>query len=154
VQNNFDRALPQARAILGGKTYQLGELPPGQSKTFSLDETNGTIVGEMARQFEGPFKSAVQSRHNSFGNNNQPLPDIADAAMAASFISFFSDDNSQGWNNFTTPAGLDLSRFALPEQGILLAWDADHAPAPGLNQFQPRRLHRNTLWRLVAPVKL
>ena len=32
-----------------------------------------------------------------------------------------------GWNNFTVPSSLDLSRFADDGHGILLAWDAGHS---------------------------
>jgi hypothetical protein len=45
-----------------------------------------------------------------------------------------------------------LTRFAEAGYGILLAWDEGHTLNPPLNRFQPRRMRRNTLMRLVAPV--
>lgn len=152
VENKLDRVLPRASAVLGGGFYELGALKAGESKTFTLSPRQGTPVGQMARQYEGPFRNAINARHNSFGNNVVAIPDIAAGAMAASFIGYIDRDNGpNNWDNFSAPASLDLSRFADGNYAILLAWDAGHTMTASLNRFQPKRLRRDTLLRLVVP---
>ena len=63
--------------MLDGRVYELGELPAQQSKTVSLTRDQGTAVEEFARQFANQFRSAVQARHNTFGNNAVNIPDAA-----------------------------------------------------------------------------
>jgi hypothetical protein len=157
IQNKLDRPLPVARAVLGGKVYDVGPLAAGASKTVTVDSKDGTPVAEMVRRYGGGFNAAVQARHSSFGNNASTIGDVPAGAMAASFLSYL--DPGEGpqnwnWNSFTAPASLDLGRFAGDTHAILLAWDAGHSLTTQLNQFQPRRTHRDTLLRLVTPVKL
>jgi hypothetical protein len=159
VQNHLDRALAPVHAVLGGRIYDLGALGAGQTKTLSLEAGQGTAVGDLARQFSDPFRNAVNSRNSSFGHNVNVLPDLAAGSMAASFISTVNDVGSPnggpvGWNSFAIPSGLDLSRYADNSHGILLAWDADHGLGGALNRFDPKRLHRSSLLRLVIPMKL
>ncbi|HEX4119195.1 MAG TPA: hypothetical protein VH619_01105 [Verrucomicrobiae bacterium] len=155
VENKLDHGLEQASVVLGGVFYNIGPLSASQSKTFTLSPRQGTPVDEMARQFQGPFQSAVQSRHNSFGNNAVAVPDIVAGTMAVSFIGYIDRDSAANdWNNFSSPSTLDLSRFADGDFGILLAWDAGQTLTPDLNRFQPKRLRRDTLLRLVVPVSL
>jgi len=157
VQNHLDRALPQVHAVLGGRIFNLGLLGADQTKSFSLEAGQGTAVGDLARQYGETFRRAVEARHSSFGENVNRLPDLAAGSVAASFISSVNVNNTtgpSGWNNFTAPSSLDLSRFAGDAYGILLAWDADHSLTGGLNRFQPRRYHRDTLLRLVIPLEL
>jgi hypothetical protein len=58
-----------------------------------------------------------------------------------------------GWNNFQVFRSLDLSPFVGADHAILLAWDPDHSLAAALNHFAAKRTHRDTLLRLVVPVK-
>jgi hypothetical protein len=153
VANNLDHDIPRANAVVGGTLYDLGLLKSGETKDFTLKAGQGTPVDQMARNYEGAFRTAVTSRHNSFGNNEVNIPDIAAGTMAVSFIGYINRDTGQGmWADFGAPSGLDLSRFANGRYGILLAWDTGHVLTPALNRFQPKRLHRNTLLRLVVPV--
>jgi hypothetical protein len=153
VENKLNRDLPRACAVLGGMFYDLGLLRGGESKTFALSPRQGIPVDQMARQFQGAFRNAVDARHSSFGNNAVAIPDIAAGAMAASFIGYFDRENgANNWDNFSAPASLDLSRFADANYAILLAWDAGHTLVPPLNRFQPKRLRRDTLLRLVEPL--
>jgi hypothetical protein len=153
VENKLDRDLPRAAAVVGGTFYELGALKANENKTFSLTTRQGTPVDQMARQFQGPFRNAVDARHSSFGNNAVAIPDIAAGSMAASFIGYIDRDNGpNNWDNFSAPASLDLSRFADGNYAILLAWDAGHTLTTALNRFQPKRLRRDTLLRLVVPL--
>ena len=142
--------------MLGGVYYDLGELQAGESKTFTLSRggNQGISVDEMARQYQGPFREAVNGRHNSFGNNTVAIPDVAAGSIAASFIGIINRDSQNSWESFSVPGTLDLSRFAERSYAILLAWDANHSMTSAMNQFQPKRSHRDTLLRLVEPVSL
>ena len=66
--------------------------------------------------------------------------------MALSFVS------ALGPENFVTPPGLDLSALVEQDQAVLLAWEPDYSPIKPLNQFPTRRSHKDTLWRVAAPV--
>jgi hypothetical protein len=154
VENKLNHDLEQASVVLGGRFYNLGPLKGSERKTFTLGLWAGTPVEDMARQYAGAFQNAVQNRHNSFGNNATAIPDIIAGSMAASFIGYIDRDSGPNdWNNFTAPSTLDLSRFADGNFGILLAWDAGQTLTADLNRFQPKRVRRDTLLRLVVPVK-
>lgn len=153
VNNGLDRAVPGAQVVLGGRIYTLGELPANQSKTFTVETSKGTPIGNLAQQYGDRFRNAVQELRSSFGNNSNPITDLAQGSVAASFLSLVNTGGQETWNNFTGPANLDLSRFANGNYGILLAWDAGYSPT-ALNQFTAKRTHRNTLFRLVVPVKM
>lgn len=89
-----------------------------------------------------------------FGNNTVAIADVAEGAMAASFLAKMNvDDSSGGYNNFEVFRNLDLSRFVGADHAILLAWDPDHSFTAPLNRFTAKRTHRDTLLRLVVPVK-
>ncbi len=151
VDNKTAEPLSQARVVLDGRIYDLGALPAGQGKTFALARDQGMGLEEFARQFSSPFRNAVQSRHNTFGNNAVNIPDVALGAMAASFLPMVNGDQ-QNWNNFAVPQQLDLTRFSGSGRAILLGWDAGHSLAGPFNRFEPKRMHRDTLLRLVIDI--
>jgi hypothetical protein len=153
VENKLDRVIPRAGAVVGGAFYELGSLKAGESKSFTLSSRQGSPVDQMARQFDGAFRNAVNARHNSFGNNAVAIPDIAAGAMASSFIGYINRNNGpNNWDSFSAPASLDLSRFADGNYAILLAWDAGQSITSALNRFHPTRVRRDTLLRLVVPL--
>jgi hypothetical protein len=153
VNNGLDRALPDLRLVLDGRSYPLGVLPASQTKTFIVQSGQGAPVSDMAHQYGDRFRNAVQELRNSFGNNSNPITDVPDGARAASFLSYVNNGGQETWNNFTGPSNLDLSRFTEGRYAILLAWDAGHSPT-SLNQFAAKRMHRDTLYRLVVPIKM
>jgi hypothetical protein len=153
VNNDLNHPLPGVQAVLGGRIYTLGDVPAGQTKTFAVNAGQGSLVSDMARQYGDRFRTAVGNLRSSFGNNVDSIPDVPQAATAASFLSYVNMGGQQTWNNFTGPSNLDLSRFTGERYAILLAWDAGHSPS-ALNQFTPKRFHSDTLFRLVVPVPM
>jgi hypothetical protein len=153
VENKMDHKLAGARIVLEGRIYNLGELPAGQSKTFALNLAAGQLLGDWAQKSGPSFRDAAAARRNSFGNNNAGITDLAASSMAASFLSQ-ANESANNWQTFSSPGDLDLSRYAAPGYGILLAWDPDHALTAALNRFPVKRSHRNTLLRLVVPLTL
>jgi hypothetical protein len=149
----MDHPLRGVRAVLGGRIYTLGDVPAGQNKSFPVKAGGGASISDMAQPFGQQFRSAVQAINSSFGNNANYITDVAQAAAAASFLSYANASRQETWNNFSGPSNLDLSRFAGEHYAILLAWDAGHSPT-ALNQFTAKRTHRDTLFRLVVPMKM
>ena len=149
IENTTDQPLPQARLVLGQRLYDLGALPAHQSKTFTLNSGGGMLLANFLNQNAGSFRTAVNARRTTFGNNAVAIGNVADGAMAASFLAKMSAAEG-AWINFRS---LDLSRFDAADHAILLAWDPDHSLAAPLNRFTSLRNHRSTLLRLIAPVK-
>jgi hypothetical protein len=153
VENKLDRKLARVCVVLDGRMYELGTLPAEQSKTFTLERETGQLLRDWAQQNSRNFVGAAQARRNSFGNNEAGITDLATSSMAASFLSQVNQ-TANNWQTFSGPDDLDLSRYAGPGYGILLAWDADHSVTAALNRFPVNRSHRNTLLRLVVPLTL
>jgi len=152
IENTTDWPLPQARLALGQRLYDLGALPAHQTKTFTLNTGDGALLAGFVNQNSGSFRNAVQARRTTFGNNAVAIGNVAQGAMAASFLAKMNAPEAGG-NNFEVFRSLDLSRFAGADHAILLAWDPDHSLAAPLNRFAAKRTHRDTLLRLVVPVK-
>jgi len=152
IENTTDQPWPQARLVLGQRLYDLAALPAHQSKTFTLNSGEGMLLANFVNQNAGPFRNAVQARRTTFGNNAVAIGNVAEGAMAASFLAKMNAAEGYG-NNFEVFRSLDLSRFAGADHAILLAWDPDHSLAAPLNRFTALRTHRSTLLRLVVPVK-
>lgn len=150
VENRLDRALTSARIAVAGKVYEVGELPAKQTKPIELTLSKGKNLQDWVAPFAGGFQNAAQSRQRALGTSawiNNP----AEASQVVSFLSMLGHGPNYG-NTFVTPPGLDLAPLLNHEQAVLLAWAADSSPVAPLNQFKPRRSHRDTLYRVAAPV--
>lgn len=150
--NNTENPLTLAEAVLGSRVFDLGALGPHQSKAFTFNLAQGTPVSAFAGRYTESFRNAVNTRNQSFGNNVAAISDIVQGSMAACFLSQANVD-AQAYNNFTVYQNLDLSRFVGQDHAILLAWDPGHSLVDGLNRFSVKRIHRDTLLRLVIAVK-
>jgi hypothetical protein len=153
VTNQSNRKLTHAHVAVGGRLFDLGDLDPRQTKTSTIYTTNGTLLISFAGQKVDSFRNAVNARRNSFGNNTADIQNIEEAAMSIAFLDTTVGDPNQGYNNFGPNPSLDLNRYSDPFHAIFLAWDADHSFAAPLNSSPIQRTHRNTLLRLVVPVK-
>ena len=109
-------------------------------------------MDDMPRQFGENFRRAAEATTATFGNNAVIIPEPATAVVGASFFRAVNGLNLDGWNSFTGPSNLDLSRYANSRFALLLAWDPNFSPS-NLDRFKAKRIHRNTLFRLVLPVK-
>jgi hypothetical protein len=153
IENKTDQIITRARVVLGERIFDVVALPPHQPKTFTFNNGEGLPVSNFANNYIGQFVNAVNSRHASFGNNVNQINDATDAAMAASFLSKMDQSQQQGYNSFEVFRDRDLGRYVGPEHAILLAWEPGRSESPPLNRFQVKRLHRDTLLRLVVAVK-
>ena len=153
LENNTDRNLPDARLVLGQRLYRLGALPPHQGKTLNLGMDSGTALTSFLNQYSEPFNQAANSLSKISATT--PWPSATSPKGRWRPPSWRRMNPAEGGfqSSFEVFRPLDLSRFADADHAILLAWDPDDSPAAPLNRFAARRTHRDTLFRLVAPVK-
>ncbi len=147
VENLLDHKLSEARVVIAGRVFLIGDLPARQSKVIKLQTSQGLAIRDFVRQNGSQFFHAVQFRRGNFGNQqvsfNVPL-----SAMAASFNSELNEGD--GHQFFISPQGFDLSPQVELGSVILLAWDDGQLLTKPLNKFTPRRSHRDTLLRLIV----
>ena len=152
IQNNTDHAIKTAELVIEGRVVSLGEVAGGQTGTFKVNRDQGVALRDFVRQHGQNFQHVAEQRQTAFGaSSGGRLNDVPHAAMAASFVTQLRQD--QSYNNFVVPPGLDLSRMVEGGNVLLLAWTPDYSPVPGMNQFKPRRVAQNTLWRVPVEIK-
>jgi hypothetical protein len=148
VQNFRDRALTNAHLVIGNRMMELGELPAGQKKTFKLSRQQGMSLDDYVRRFGSGFQNAASERQRAFSSGSGRIDDLYDSSAAISFISHMSEER------FITPPGLDLSAVLRQGNAVLLAWEPGYSPIKPVNQFPTRRSHKDTLWRIAAPITI
>ena len=136
----------------------LGEVQAGENKTFAVTRTGRTPLDKWVQRYGASFSTAASQRKQSFGGNQNYLPDVANCSMAASFVSQLGTrPKANDWEppsgGFVTTSGQDLTLFMARGDAIVMAWAADYAPVKPMNRFTPRRSHRDTLFRVATPVK-
>jgi hypothetical protein len=147
VINHGQSPLSPVRLVVGQMIYELGEIPAATNKTFKLARSQGQMLNTYVSTHSGMFQMAASQRQYAFGSaGSGHITDLPDSAMAISFMS----DSDQMY--FETPPGLDLSALPQQNQAVLLAWQPDYSPVKPLNQFPTLRSHKDTLWRVAAPV--
>ncbi len=153
VDNRTGHRLAQASVIIEDRITNLGELPAGATKTFTVGRDQGTALRTFVSQQGAGFHGAVQARQRTFaGEDSGRIDDLPNASIAASFLSYLG--GQQDWmSRFIAPPGLDLSSVLAHGNAVLLAWAPDYSPVKTLRQFSPRRSQQNTLWRVAVPVQ-
>jgi len=151
VQNQTDGPLTQAQLVIEGRVIPLGQLPAGQTRTFSAGNNQGTTLREFVQRQGHDFQQAVQQRQYAFGASaGGQISDLPGASMAVSFLGQIS--RQRNYMNFAAPPGLDLTRVVERGNAVLLAWAPGFAPARPMNQFSTKRRSKQTLWRV--PVEI
>ncbi|WP_150107564.1 hypothetical protein [Pedosphaera parvula] len=151
VENHLDQPLTEVHLVVSGKILDLKEIPAEKPKTFRLSKNDGMGLKDFVWQHGSGFQSAVGGRHQAFGMGGQSqINDLPNSCVAISFLSYLAQ--TQGQRELVTPPGMDLSPVAEHDNAILLAWESDSAPIKPMNQFPTRRSHKNTLWRMTAPL--
>jgi hypothetical protein len=152
VQNHLDVTLTAAKLVRDNKVFELGEVPARQSKTFGLGHLRETPLKNYVQTHGSSFLNAVNSRQRAFGDNSSSLiPDITNAAMAASFVGQLNPANN--YESFNAESDFDLSPLVQRGDAVVLAWAPNHSLIKPLNQFPARRGARHTLLRVAVPVQ-
>jgi hypothetical protein len=153
VTNHTGHRVTKAMVLLGGRLHDLGDL--GAGKTQLVLRHDGTTPTEYAQGRSQSFASAVNARRSQWGNTRvERLSDPFAAAVAASFIAdpAVTPQNPQSWNStFASLRGMDLTPNVLRGDTILLAWMPDDLLVAPMNQFTPKRSHKQTLLRVILP---
>jgi hypothetical protein len=152
VENNLDHKISRCRMVVDNIVLDVGELAAKKTKTVTLAKGGETLSGFVQR-YGGNFQNAISQRQQAFGHNTPQIFDIPHATMAASFVSELHPGQNYSYGQFIAPAGMDLSRLVEREYAVLLAWVDDFSPVKSINQFNPRRSHKDTLLRVATVVK-
>ena len=151
IHNNTDHAIKTGQLVIEGRAVPVEEVAGGQTATIKVARDQGLALRDFVRQHGQNFQHVVEQRQTAFGaSTGGRLNDVAHAAMAASFVTQLRQE--QPYNSFVVPPGLDLTRVIENGNALLLVWTPDYSPVPGMNQFKPRRVAQNTLWRIPIPM--
>jgi hypothetical protein len=147
VQNLSGRAVTDARLVVEGEIFSVGEIAAGQTKAQRLAKADGKSLRGFVQERGSGYLATVQERQYAFGRRGGGrIDDLPTASMASSFIGELPV--AQGGMNFVAPPGLDLSEAVAQGHAVLLAWSPGASPAPPVNQFKSKRSASNTLWRI------
>lgn len=154
LQNLLKVPLKDVRVAVDDRIHELGDLQPGESRTYKINADGGTPLASFIQQNGSYFQQAVDGRRTALGSSsagrleNRPL-----TAMTASFTGYLNNAYAENQRGFVAPAGLDLSAQSLRGDAIILAFVPNQSLSDDINQFTPPRLQRDTLLRLVLPLK-
>ena len=159
IENRLGKKIPQAKLIIDGRLYDLGNITKSQTKT--VNRNSGAMVQALVQLQANNFNQAVQGRQRQFGGQNAGhLDDIFGSTAAASFLGLANlrNDPNQPWNpnlyfsRFVTPPGFDLTPLMQRGDAILLAWMPGETIVPTLNKFSPRYSRKDTVLRVAVPI--
>ncbi|TAK95280.1 MAG: hypothetical protein EPO07_15640 [Verrucomicrobia bacterium] len=147
VVNHSGKRATNLQLVVGDRIYPLGELGEGESKSAKFKRDEGTELSVFTRANSQRFFDIAQRRQYAFGETKRgQISDLPSSSIAVSFIR--QAETGESYRSFQLPQGLDLSEFAGQGNALLLAWTADNAPVPALNQFAAKRGFHHTLWRV------
>ena len=153
VHNRTDRPVRAAQLVVEDMLLPIGEIPAGQKKKVTVTREKASSLSDFVTRQGQNFMGVVTRRQRAFGESTSgQISDLANASMAASFITQVTGNQPYGRMGFVVPPGLDLSHVVEQGNAVLLAWMPDYAPVKPLNQFKANRGFRHTLWRV--PVNL
>ena len=157
VENPSGKKVPQARLIIDGRLYDLGDVTNG--KIFTAHRNGGLALTAFVQTQVGHLNQVVQQRQNQFGGSGSGhLDDAFGSTAGLSFLALSvpSDPNqanqNQYYSRFVTPPGFDLTSLMQRGDAVLLAWLPGETLVPTLNQFTPRHARKDTILRVVVPL--
>jgi len=124
-----------------------------ETRTQTVSRRDGMALKTFVTTFGGNFQTAVSSRQHALGSTaSGQIEDKATAGVAVSFVSQLGGGQAYQ-NNFVAPPGLDLSPVLDHGGAVLLAWAGNYSPIKPIYQFSPRRIQRDTLWRMALKIE-
>lgn len=152
LNNPRSRAYAGVWVVLKGEVYELGELPAGAGKDFTLATGTGSRpLKSWVQRFNEPFRTAAAARERVLGGNEGTrIDDWGQGSIAASFASLLSVNDAQT-RDLVYPPGYELTSLAERGDALVFAWLQDETLIPRLNQFTALRASNGTLVRLVLP---
>jgi hypothetical protein len=161
IENPGGKRIPQAKLVVDGQIYDLGDITKGKPSTTL--SAGGSPVANMVQVQANMFENVASQRRSQFGGaEGGHLDDIFGNTTAISFLGLAVTSGGQNQNyninngyynsRFITSAGMDLTPLMLRGDAVLLAWMPDETIVPTLNKFTPRYSKKNTVLRVVVPV--
>jgi hypothetical protein len=159
IENPLGKKIPQAKLIIDGRLYELGDITKGVTKNLSY--SGGAQLQPFVQTQVNQLSAAAQQRQQQFGSGHAgQLNDIFTSTTAASFLSVANTtyDANQPWNQysyysrFVTAPGFDLTPLMQRGDAVLLAWMPGETIVPTLNKFSPRYSRKDTVLRVVVPL--
>ena len=152
LENKTEQKLTNLQLAVGDRILSLGGLGPHEARTQAVSRRDGTPLRTFVSNLGGNFQNAVVSRQHALGSTTSgQISEKPASTMAVSFISQLGRGQMYQ-SGFVAPPGLDLSPVLEHGGAVLLAWAENYAPIKPIYQFSPRRLQRDTLWRLAVKV--
>lgn len=154
VQNPTKRRLTHVKVVVNDLIFDIGNLEPGAQFEKTLNPTSGTPLRQFVDQNggNGIFQSAVDRRRNPLGGGGMQLNDRPKTVATACFYRLIEDPNNNQRTIVGVP-GLDMSAEVKRGDAVVLAWDEGNIWTQPINKFQPIRMKRDSMLRLVVPVK-
>ena len=159
IENPLGKKIPQAKLIIDGRFYELGDISKG--RTLSVSRTGGAQLQQFVQNQVNQMSAAAQQRQNQFGaGESGHITDMFTSTAAASFLTVanITYDSNQPWNQysyysrFVTPPGFDLTSLMQRGDAVLLAWIPGETIVPTLNRFSPRYSRKDTILRIAVPL--
>jgi hypothetical protein len=153
LENKTEQSLSNLYLALDGRIIALGNLARQETRTQSVSRRDGMALKTFVTTFGGNFQTAVSSRQHALGSTaSGQIEDKATASVAVSFLSQLAGGQAYQ-NTFVAPPGLDLSPVLDHGGAVLLAWAGNYSPIKPIYQFSPRRIQRDTLWRMALKIE-
>jgi len=157
LENRSNQSLANLQLAIAERLIPLGNLAAQETRTQTIERNAGTPLKTFVSNYGGNFQNAVMSRQRALGSTiSGQLSDKINSTVAVSFVSQLGPAQSYQSmypNNLLAPPGLDLSPVLAHGGAVLLAWAGDYSPIKPIYQFSPKRLHRDTMWRLALTVE-
>ncbi len=139
--------------MVDGEVYDVGTIEPRATFQQTFNPANGRPLSEFVQRNGGNFAQAVERRRNPLGGSSGSPPENRPLTVAAASFYRALDGMDASQRTIVGVPGLDLSAEVRRGDAVVLAWDAGHTLTKPINQFQPIRQRRDTMLRLVVPVK-
>lgn len=153
LENKTAQKLTNLQLAIGDRLVSLGSLAGQETRTQKVTRNEGAGLRMFVNSYGANFQSAVASRQRALGSTaSGQIVDKPNSTVAVSFLSQLGQPQMYQ-SGFIAPPGLDLSPVLNHGGAVLLAWAGDYSPIKPIYQFSPRRLHRDTLWRLALNVQ-
>ncbi len=159
LRNRLDSRLDSLWLAFEGRLYKLDSLRANASRQFEVAQGRAfRDLDELASRYRDRFADALRSRGRALSTGSEGrLEREPMNAIAASLVSLTGDAQARnirrrGRGDFLmAPNRFDVSPLIARGQAVVFAWAENFSPIEPLNQFKPKRLQRDTLFRLALP---
>ena len=158
IENRSGQRIPQAKLIIDGRVYEVGNIP--ETKRMTVQRDSGQPLSQFVQQYAASLQSVVMARQQQFGRQYAGhVTDIFNNTAAVSFLGATNPEANQNqqpfgyYGRFVAPRGFDLTPLLRREHAILIAFAPGESIVPALNKFSPRHSRTDTVYRIDARIQ-